>query len=96
MTEELKSKIQKLILEKKFEEAIKLSDEAIEKDNKNYELYVGRASLKNVTGLYEDAIKDYNIAIELNNKDPKIYWQRGYTKSTLMDYKGAIEDGCYK
>ena len=92
MTEELKSKIQKLILEKKFEEAIKLSDEAIEKDNKNYELYVGRASLKNVTGLYEDAIKDYNIAIELNNKDPKIYWQRGYTKSTLMDYKGAIED----
>lgn len=92
MTEELKSKIQKLILEKKFEEAIKLSDEAIEKDNKNYELYVGRASLKNVIGLYEDAIKDYNIAIELNNKDPKIYWQRGYTKSTLMDYKGAIED----
>ena len=92
MTEELKSKIQKLILEKKFEEAIKLSDEAIEKDNKNYELYVGRASLKNVIGLYEDAIKDYNIAIELNNKDPKIYWRRGYTKSTLMDYKGAIED----
>lgn len=92
MTEELKSKIQKLILEKKFEEAIKLSDEAIEKDNKNYELYVGRASLKNVIGLYEDAIKDYNIAIELNNKDPKIYWQRGCTKSTLMDYKGAIED----
>lgn len=92
MTEKLKSKIQKLILEKKFEEAIKLSDEAIEKDNKNYELYVGRASLKNVIGLYEDAIKDYNIAIELNNKDPKIYWQRGYTKSTLMDYKGAIED----
>ena len=92
MTEKLKSKIQKLIVEKKFEEAIKLSNEAIEKDNKNYELYVGRASLKNVIGLYEDAIKDYNIAIELNNKDPKIYWQRGYTKSTLMDYKGAIED----
>ena len=92
MTEELKSKIQKLILEKKFEEAIKLSNEAIEKDNKNYELYVGRASLKNVIGLYEDAIKDYNIAIELNNKDPKIYWQRGYTKSILMYYKGAIED----
>lgn len=92
MTEELKSKIQKLIVEKKFEEAIKLSNEAIEKDNKNYELYVGRASLKNVIGLYEDAIKDYNIAIELNNKDPKIYWQRGYTKSILIDYKGAIED----
>ncbi|MEI0686484.1 hypothetical protein R4M03_01080 [Brachyspira pilosicoli] len=92
MTEELKSKIQKLIVEKKFEEAIKLSNEAIEKDNKNYELYVGRASLKNVIGLYEDAIKDYNIAIELNNKDPKIYWQRGYIKSILIDYKGAIED----
>ncbi|MEI0593407.1 hypothetical protein R4K52_01170 [Brachyspira pilosicoli] len=92
MTEKLKSKIQKLIVEKKFEEAIKLSNEAIEKDNKNYELYVGRASLKNVIGLYEDAIKDYNIAIELNNKDPKIYWQRGYTKSILIDYKGAIED----
>ncbi|MDA0094452.1 hypothetical protein OFR75_05255 [Brachyspira hyodysenteriae] len=35
MTEELKTKIHKLILEKKFTEIIKLCDEAIEKDDKD-------------------------------------------------------------
>ena len=43
MTEELRTKIQKLIEEKHFEEAIKLCDEAIEKDDKDSKLYVGRA-----------------------------------------------------
>lgn len=92
MTEELRTKIQKLIEEKHFEEAIKLCDEAIEKDDKDSKLYVGRASLKNVIGRYEDAIKDYDIAIELNDKDPQFYWQRGYSKSSIIDYNGAIED----
>ncbi|MEI0446531.1 hypothetical protein R4J03_05665 [Brachyspira intermedia] len=92
MTEELRTKIQKLIEEKHFEEAIKLCDEAIEKNDKDSKLYVGRASLKNVIGRYEDAIKDYDIAIELNDKDPQFYWQRGYSKSSIIDYNGAIED----
>ena len=92
MTEESKEKIQKLIEEKNYEEAIKLCDEAIEKDNKDEEAY----SLK--TNCYFD-LKDYNTSIEILNKlieiNPnyeKAYFNRGLSKSYLKMYEEALKD----
>ncbi|WP_300368378.1 tetratricopeptide repeat protein, partial [Brachyspira sp.] len=87
MTEELKTKIQKLIEEKHFEEAIKLCDEAIEKDDKDEDAYFFKGNcyfdLKN----YNKGIENLTKTIELNPNYEKAYFNRGLSKSYLKMYK---------
>ncbi|KLI23990.1 hypothetical protein A9X77_11080 [Brachyspira hyodysenteriae] len=92
MTEELKTKIQKLIEEKHFEEAIKLCDEAIEKDNKDEDEYFIKANCYFELKDYNTAIENLNKAIELNPNYEKAYFNRGLSKSCLKIYKEALED----
>ncbi|KLI35479.1 hypothetical protein SZ50_03600 [Brachyspira hyodysenteriae] len=92
MTEELKTKIQKLIEEKHFEEAIKLCDEAIEKDNKDEDAYFIKANCYFELKDYNTAIENLNKAIELNPNYEKAYFNRGLSKSCLKIYKEALED----
>ncbi|KLI58556.1 tetratricopeptide repeat protein [Brachyspira hyodysenteriae] len=92
MTEELKTKIHKLILEKKFTEIIKLCDEAIEKDDKDEYAYFIRANcyfdLKN----YDMVIENLNKSIELNPNNEKAYFNRGFIESNLEMYEESIND----
>ena len=92
MTEELKNKILNLIEEKHIEEAIKLCDESIEKDNKDEDAYfyigICKFDLKN----YEEAIKYFNKVIELNPNNEKAYFNRGLSKAYLQIYEESLKD----
>ena len=92
MTEELKTKIQKLIEEKHFEEAIKLCDEAIEKDDKDEDAYFQKASCYFELKDYNTAIENLNKIIELNPNNEKAYFNRAFLNSILEIYEKARED----
>lgn len=92
MTEELKAKIQKLIEEKNYEEAIKLCDEAIEKDNKDEDAYFNMAFAKVNLQRYKEAIEEYSKVIELNNKNEIAYINRSVCYEKLEQYQDAIKD----
>ena len=92
MTEELKTKIQKLIEEKNFEEAIKLCDEAIKKNDKDEDAYFLKGSCNFELKNYYTVIENLNKTIELNPNYEKAYFNRGISKSYLKMYKEALED----
>lgn len=77
---------------RKYQEAIKVSDKAIEKNPKSWLAYnlrgISRAALGNLDG----AVNDYNQTIKLNPKWPGGYNNRGNVKMRQRDYVGAIED----
>ena len=91
MTEELKSKIQKLIVEKKFEEAIKLCDEVIKKDDKDEDAYFFKGTFLIELKKYDEAIYNYNEALKLNDKNINIYFNIGIAKLNLKKYNEAIK-----
>ncbi|WP_157151299.1 tetratricopeptide repeat protein [Brachyspira sp. SAP_772] len=91
MTEELKYKIKELVYFKKVEEAIKLINEAIEKDNNDSELYLSRGALYLIINIHTKAIEDFNKAIELNPKNEKAYFSIGFLKAKLEKYEESIE-----
>lgn len=91
MTEELRTKIQKLIEEKHFEEAIKLCDEAIEKDNKDEDAYFFKGVSFIELKQYDDAIYNFNKVIELDPKDEGSYYNIGNCQFDLKNYEEAIK-----
>lgn len=91
MTEELKAKIQKLIVEKKFEEIIKLCDEAIEKDDKDEDAYFFKGTSLIELKKYDEAIYNYNEALKLNDKNINIYFNIGTVKLNLKENDEAIK-----
>ncbi|MEI0612113.1 tetratricopeptide repeat protein [Brachyspira pilosicoli] len=91
MTEELKSKIQKLRLEKKFEEIIKLCDEVIKKDDKDEDAYFFKGVSLLELKQYYDAICNFNKVIELNPNDEESYYNIGNCKFDLKNYEEAIK-----
>ena len=92
MKKELKDKIKELVSSKKVEEAIKLIDEAIEKDNNDAYLYLNRGKLYAMINMHDKAVEDFNKFIELNPKNEKIYFSIGLLKAKLEKYEEAIED----
>ncbi|WP_020005132.1 tetratricopeptide repeat protein [Brachyspira innocens] len=86
MTEELKAKIQKLIEEKNYEEAIKLCDEAIKKDDKDEDAYFLKGNIYFDLGYDNETIKLYS-----NNSDAYIN-NVVISKSYLENYEKAIEN----
>ncbi|MEI0495359.1 tetratricopeptide repeat protein [Brachyspira intermedia] len=95
MTEELKTKIQKLRLKKYFEKAIKLCDEAIEKYNKDEDAYFQKANCYFELEDYNLAIENYNEVIKLNENNENAYFNRAISKSKLRMYEEAINDYNY-
>uniref|UniRef100_UPI003F4B8942 tetratricopeptide repeat protein n=1 Tax=Brachyspira catarrhinii TaxID=2528966 RepID=UPI003F4B8942 len=91
MTEELKTKIKKLIEEKHFEEAIKLCDEAIEKDDKDEDAYFQKASCYFRLEDYNTAIENYNKVTEINPNDIGVYLVVGNIMGILKQHREAIE-----
>ena len=71
---------------------IEFYDKQIERNKKDYLLYLERAKIEKNLGKYEQALNDFNIANNLNNKDPFVLFERGRLKKELRDFKGALED----
>ncbi|MEI0530780.1 tetratricopeptide repeat protein [Brachyspira pilosicoli] len=92
MTEELKNKILNLIEEKHIEEAIKLCDEIIEKDDKDEDAYFLKASCYFELEDYNAAIENYNKVTEINPNNEKAYFNRGLSKAYLQIYKESLKD----
>ena len=86
-----------LIVQKKYSEAIKFLDEAIQ-INPNYALaYRNRAWTNHYLKNYQQAIEDYTKVIQLKPNFAetyfdKIYYNRGLSYANLQNYKQAIED----
>ena len=92
MKKELKDKIKELVSSKKVEEAIKLIDEAIEKDNNDSNLYLSRGFFYSISNMYDKAIEDFNKSIELNKNNENAYFFIGFVKAKLGKYEESIED----
>ncbi len=77
---------------KRYMEAIKDYNKAIELVPNDSEVYLNRGASKGYLKEYESSINDFNKAIELNPNDEHIYFNRGISKFDLKRYREAIED----
>ncbi|KLI58932.1 tetratricopeptide repeat protein [Brachyspira hyodysenteriae] len=92
MTEELRIKVQKLINEEHFEEAIKLCDEAIEKNDKDKYSYFIKANCYFKLENYNASIENLNKLIDMDKNNIYACFNRGLSKLKLEKYKEAIKD----
>ncbi len=77
---------------RRFEEAIKLFDKAIEFNPALSVAWVDRGYAKNNLKLFEAALTDFNEAIKINPAYKRAWLNRGVTKYGLVDYNGALAD----
>ena len=76
----------------KYEDAIKLCNEALELNSDNELAYLRRGTAYYYLKQYELAISDYNKAIELNPNFAMAYNNRGFTYGNLGQYERAIQE----
>ena len=76
----------------KYEDAIKLCNEAIELNPNNYLAYLRRGNFYYRQKQYERAIQDFDKAIQLNPNYSIAYNNRGLSYSDLKKYEIAIQD----
>lgn len=75
----------------KYEEGIKLLDQAIALDKNEPTLWYNRAMAKSMLRRYEEALPDFDQTIKLNAK-AKAYVGRAIARKKLTDYDGALAD----
>jgi tetratricopeptide (TPR) repeat protein len=81
-----------LVMEGKYNEAIKAFDKAIELNPRDAVAYNNRGAAYGQIGNYKQQIDDSNKAIELNPKDAVAYNNRGVAYGELGSYEQEIED----
>lgn len=81
-----------LVIEGKYNEAIKAFDKAIELNPKDAVAYNNRGAAYGQIGNYKQQIEDSNKAIELNPEDAVAYNNRGVAHGELGNYEQEIED----
>ena len=81
-----------LVMEGKYDEAIKAFDKAIEQNPKDAVAYNNRGAAYGQIGNYKQQIEDSNKAIELNPGDAVAYNNRGVAHGELGDYEQEIKD----
>lgn len=84
-------KADKLSEQGKFEEAIKIRTEVLEKDKDNIEQYINRGADKSSLEKYSEAIIDYKMAIELDSNKSIALLNIGKNYARLNENKIAIE-----
>lgn len=77
---------------KKYKEALKLLDKAVELDVDNGEAYAYRGMAKYNLKDLKGALVDYNKALEIIPDYGEVYDLRGIVKAELGDKTGACED----
>ncbi len=75
-----------------FKTAFDYFNQALEKDNTNFEAYFWIGNYYNNFRKYKKAIEYYSKAIELNPGFAEAYANRGFAKNNLKDKKGACRD----
>ena len=78
--------------DRKFQEALKSINNAIEIDSDNPVLYSNRAVIKFELNDIEGMVHDLSKCIQINPKDASIYLLRGDLKVNLENYEGAFFD----
>lgn len=86
------NKAQNYIKEAKFDEAMKLLNQAIEIEPKNANLLSERAVVFFHLEDKERALKELDYCVLLEPTNPYRYSSRAYVKAALRDVKGAIAD----
>ena len=85
-----------LAQERKYEDAVKEFNLAIQANPKNAKAYINRGSIFRAMHAqdqqYDDAIKDFTKAIEIAPKDPQGYLERGQTLVMQKQYDQALVD----
>lgn len=84
-----------LVNNKFYNEAIRVSSEAITKFGDNYSFYFFRGLAKYGKSRYKMAISDFNKAIELSPNSPEVYYYRGFAVHNCRLYQQAISDWEY-
>ncbi len=95
--ENLKNKIEAMINEQKYAEALKICNSELErKDTYNSDfvalLYYSKGFILHNFEKYEEAIECFDEAIILAPNKTSIYFNRGFSKSAAENYYGAIND----
>lgn len=78
--------------EKRYEEALKWFNQALEIDSTQYVSYYNRGIAYRNLGDNERALADIDKAIALNNENQKIYYKRALIRKETGDLEGAIDD----
>ena len=76
----------------KYSSAIRLMDQTIKNDSKNYMLYNTRAIIKENSGDINGALADYSYAISLNPSYDKAYQNRATLYVKTKQYSSATND----
>lgn len=75
-----------------YQAGIKLLDEVIKQNPKDYPALFNRAVAKSILHKYEEANTDINLAISLKADSKKAYLNRGIIRKKLTNYAGAESD----
>jgi tetratricopeptide (TPR) repeat protein/S1-C subfamily serine protease len=87
----LSEKARLLIKLKKYAEAVKVCDQMVALEPKNW-AYLNRGAARYYAGNYSGSIKDYNTIIKNNPKHAPAYVGRGNSRYELKDIAGAMAD----
>ena len=80
------------INERKYQEAIQIFTEQIDKGKKDADIYFGRGKAWQELGENEKAFIDYSKSIQIKTNNPKSYSNRGLTRGAEGQFKEAIKD----
>ena len=90
--EELVEKACELRDDGKYQEAIRVFNEAIKLDPSNGDLYLLRGDVYKKWEKYDDAIRDFSEAIKLDPSNADLYMARGLIYDELGDDENIIKD----
>ena len=82
----------RLLTEKRHEEALRCFDRAFELGLKSKGLFLSRAACLEALDWKLDAIDDFGKAIELDPSDCNVWFQRSIVKNACGDNDGAVSD----
>jgi tetratricopeptide (TPR) repeat protein len=85
-------KAEKLFNEKKYDEALKIYNQLLDKDSSDADLWSWKGVVLSALKKYEDASRCFNKAVYLAPNDPKEYLHRGCFYLSLNYQDEAIED----
>lgn len=92
MIKENIDKINSLIDEKQYDDALKFSEELLKENDQDEEIYYYIGNIYSSLEEYNKSIEYYDKTIKLNPKYEKAYNNRAVSKNAIFKYDGALED----
>ena len=92
MIKENIDKINSLIDEKLYDNALKFAKELLKENDQDEEIYYYIGNIYSSLEEYNKSIEYYDKTIKLNPKYEKAYNNRALSKNAIFEYDGALED----